>query len=307
MRTKISKELLLSLIVVVVLFMTGCQKDKNIGSLDNPKISSDLPSAVQQQIDLSVANLSKYLGDKLQVVAIDDLGELSAIEQTQTKSAVSEQSNFIAIGNILYPSTVKIGEMQEIYSDEMLKSTKAAIDDTISQEVKASDKVMKITWKYDNKTYTTKCYYRESGIVWDNVISGLYMMDTIPQKTSGSDKGSKNLKSTNTTYSDWYKEWWTASWLWGSKRGEIGYQITIYYSGTTVSSTDAVDWGYISLGSAKSESKVIHNSGSYGQIRYALGLCTPLGSLSFNSSTFKVSFSGIGSNIVCNGTKTLYP
>jgi len=38
-----------------------------------------------------------------------------------------------------------------------------------------------------------------------------------------------------------------------------------------------------------------------------LGLCTPTGSLSFNASKFSVSFSGLGSNIVSNGTKSLYP
>ncbi len=127
------------------------------------------------------------------------------------------------------------------------------------------------------------------------------MMDT---------RGQTEISDTNQAskvVSKWYKEWWTANWLWGSKRGEIGYQITIYYTGSSVSNADVNDWGNISLGKAKSESKILRRTGAFGQCQYALGLCTPTGSLSFNASKFSVSFSGLGSNIVANGTKSLYP
>ena len=291
-----TKGLLTCLIVVLALFMAGCQKD-NVEPSVNQKMFTGLPSAVQQQLDLSIGNLTNYLDSKLQIVSINNLGKSSA-----TKSSISEQSSFIATGNILDPATVKIGEMQEIYSGEMLKSTQTAINDVISKEVKADDYTMEITWKYNNNTFKTKCYYRESGIVWDNVISGLIIVGK-PQESSSS-KTSDNSKA---VYSKWYKEWWTATWLWGTPRGEMGYQITIYVNGTTVTSTDNSDWGYITLGSAKSESEVTKNSGTYGRIRYALGMCTPTGSLSFTYSTFSVSFSGLGSNIVANGAKSLYP
>ncbi|NVO10754.1 MAG: hypothetical protein HXX16_12375 [Bacteroidales bacterium] len=291
-----TKGLLTCLIVVIALFMAGCQKS-NVEPSVNQKIFAGLPSAVQQQLDLSVGNLNSYLDGKLQVVSINNLGKSLA-----TKSAVSEQSSFIATGNILDPATVKIGEMQEIYSGEMLKSTQTAINDVISKEVKADDYSMEITWKYNNSTFKTKCYYRESGIVWDNIISGLIIVSK-PQETSSS-KTSDNSKS---SYSKWYQEVWTANWLWGTKRGEMGYKITIYVTGTTVTSTDNSDWGYITLGNAQSESEVTVNSGTYGKIRYALGLCTPTGSVNFSYSTFTVSFSGLGSNIIANGTKSLYP
>jgi len=52
----------------------------------------------------------------------------------------------------------------------------------------------------------------------------------------------------------------------------------------------------MNIGSAKSESRVLRETGSYGRGQYALGLCTPIASVS-----------GIGSNIISNGTKSLYP
>jgi hypothetical protein len=110
------------------------------------------------------------------------------------------------------------------------------------------------------------------------------------------------------SYTKWYRQWWTASWLWGSKRGEMGYKITIHCTSSThVSSTDRQDWASITIGNARSESRILKNSGSYGKIGYALGLSTPTVSLHFNSGSFQITTSGIGSNIVRNGTKSLYP
>lgn len=63
----------------------------------------------------------------------------------------------------------------------------------------------------------------------------------------------------------------------------------------------------MNLGRAKSESRLLRRTGSYGKVQYALGICTPTGSLSFDYKNFKVSMSGLASNIIRNGTKSLYP
>ena len=304
------------LLVLSALIINSCQDDsidsvqknsdekQSIESLKQeltPASSQELPQAVQNQINLSKANLSEYLNDDLQIDQVIVLGKVSTSKAiTMAQNALSNQESTVAFGNIKDSKSVVIGKMKNIYSGNSLETSQKNIKEIAVKEIQLDDNLLEITWIYEGQKFTSLCFYRNSGIVWDNVLSGLIMMDP-KGKIEVSNEGQSKV------YSRWYKQWWTASWLWGSDRGEIGYQITIYYSGSTVSNTDVSDWGYMSLGSARSESKVTKETGSYGQCRYALGLCTPTGSLSFSYSSFSVSFSGLGSNIVSNGYKSLYP
>ena len=304
------------LLMLSALILNSCQDDSIDSVQENsiekqlieslkqelsPASSQELPQAVQNQLNLSKANLSRYLSDELQIAEVEVLGKISTDKAIATaQNVVSNEESTIAFGNIKDKKSVVIGKMKNIYSNGTLASTKKNISEIAAKEIQLEDDLLKITWTNKGQKFTSLCFYRNSGIVWDNVLSGLIMMDT-EGKIEVSDETQSKIAS------KWYKQWWTASWLWGSDRGEIGYQITIYYSGSTVSNTDVSDWGYMSLGSARSESKVTKETGSYGQCRYALGLCTPTGSLSFSYSTFSVSFSGLGSNIVSNGNKSLYP
>lgn len=302
--------------VISVLTLTACQNENSEMAQEAPaaKVTgADLkkeitpglkvvPDNVQVQINDSKSNLEKYLKNDLQITGITVLGKLSTqkgIEISQT--LVSDKEQFTAEGNILEPETVKVGKIGTLFSGDQLSEAQKGIKEAASEQIKTGTDVLEISWNHKGQQFTSLCFYNESGIIWDNVFAGLVMMDT---------RGNSEVSPLDTqakVSSKWFKEWWTAKWLWGSKRGEIGYQITIYYSGSTVSNVDVSDWGNISLGKAKSESKVTKRTGAYGQCRYALGLCTPTGSLSFNTSNFSVSFSGLGSNIVSNGTKSLYP
>lgn len=266
-----------------------------------PSSSQLIPEAVQLQLNESTKNLETYLKNDLQIVGVAVLGKISTQQGVElSKKLITDKDQFIASGNILDPSSVKIGKIGDLYHGEDLTIAQQGLKAAITGEVKAGTQVMEVTWNGKNGKFTTLCFYGDSGIIWDNIFGGLVMMDTRGNSET-SDREASKVAST------WYKQWWTANWLWGSKRGEAGYKITIYYSGSTVSNADVSDWGYISLGKAKSESKITKKTGAYGQCRYALGLCTPTGSLSFNSTNFSVSFSGLGSNIVSNGTKSLYP
>ncbi|MDR4890762.1 MULTISPECIES: hypothetical protein [unclassified Chryseobacterium] len=302
--------------VLSVLALNSCQNENNEMSqqeIVQAKVTVDelkkeitslpsqaVPEAVQIQLDESGKNLETYLKNDLQIVGVTVLGKISDQKGIElSKSLITDKDQFIASGNILDPSSVKIGKIGDLYSRDDLTTAQQGLKEVISEEVKPGINVMEVTWNSKSGKFTTLCFYGDSGIIWDNIFGGLVMMDTRGH-SEASDEASK-------VASKWYKQWWTANWLWGSKRGEAGYQITIYYSGSTVSNADVSDWGYISLGKAKSESKITKKTGAYGQCRYALGLCTPTGSLSFNSTNFSVSFSGLGSNIVSNGTKSLYP
>ncbi|WP_370898221.1 hypothetical protein [Chryseobacterium gossypii] len=263
----------------------------------------ELPKVVQTQLEDSKVNLGKYLRNDLQITGVTILGRLGTPQSIEiSKKLISEKEGYIAFGNITDPASVKTGKMNELYSGNALSIAQSGLRELAEKEIKPDMGVIEITWKNNKTQFTTLCFFNDSGIIWDNVLGGLIMMDT-RGNTETSTSGNPMAKVS----SKWSKQWWTANWLWGSKRGEIGYKITIYYSGSTVSNTDVSDWGSISLGKAKSESKILKSTGAYGQCRYALGLCTPLGSLSFNTSNFTVSFSGLGSNVVSNGTKSLYP
>lgn len=302
--------------VISVLTLTACQDESSEMPQESPaaKVSaSDLkkeitpglkavPDNVQAQINDSKKNLEQYLKNDLQITGITILGKLSTQRGIEiSQDLISDRDQFTAEGNILAPETVKVGKIGTLFSGDQLSEAQKGLKEAASEQIKTGSEVLEISWNYKGEQFTSLCFYNESGIIWDNIFAGLVMMDTRGNsETSPIDSQAK-------VASKWYKQWWTANWLWGSKRGEIGYQITIYYSGSTVSNVDVSDWGNISLGKAKSESKVTKRTGAYGQCRYALGLCTPVGSLSFNSSNFSVSFSGLGSNVVSNGTKSLYP
>ncbi|MBC9796361.1 hypothetical protein [Sinomicrobium weinanense] len=285
------------------------QTTEDLRSELTPLSTQDLPEKVKEQLELTRENLAKYLPDDLQIENVQVLGSVTTEKGMElSHRAVTNKGGVIAYGNITDPASVHIGFMQSIYSGKELSDTQSRISEAASQEIKTGDKVMEITWKNGTETYRTQCFYRNDGIVWDNILSGLVMIDTEGQtETSEETVSSKDNNTQARTYSKYYKSWWTAKWLWGSERGQMGYKITIYYSSGRVSNTDVSDWGYISLGKAKSYSRVVKNYGSYGKCQYALGMCTPFGSLSFSYSGFKVSFSGIGSNVVANGYKSLYP
>lgn len=302
--------------VISVLTLTACQDDNSEMIQDSTvskSSSADLkkeitpglktiPENVQIQISDSKKNLEQYLKNDLQITGITILGKLSTQKGIEiSQELISDKEQFVAEGNILDPETVKVGKIRILFSGDQLTEAQKGLKESASEQIKTGTDLLEISWNYKGETFTSLCFYNESGIIWDNVFAGLVMMDARGNSEVSSNESQAKVSS------KWFKEWWTANWLWGSKRGEIGYKITIYYSGSSVSNVDVSDWGNISLGKAKSESKVTKRTGAYGQCRYALGLCTPTGSLSFNSSNFSVSFSGLGSNVVSNGTKSLYP
>lgn len=314
------KKLIISfkiLIVLSVLTLNSCRDENNeiskqetvqakVTAADLKKevipISQAVPEIVQSQLDESQRSLEKYLKSDLQIAGVNVIGKISSQKGIEiSQNLISDKDQFIALGNVLDPSSVKMGRIGELYTGDDLTIAQNGLKEMVTEEIKTGINAMEIIWSSKNGKFTTLCFYNDSGIVWDNILGGLVMMDT--RGTSESSTGNESAR----VVSKWYKQWWTANWLWGSKRGEAGYQITVYYTGSTVSNTDVNDWAYISLGKAKSESKITRNTGAYGQCQYALGLCTPTGSLSFNASKFSVSFSGLGSNVVNNGIKSLYP
>jgi hypothetical protein len=284
---------LFGFLLMVALFGVSCVKE----TATPPELSK----AAIDQLDKSRTTWNQQIGSMTKMIGYKNIGIIkNADERAAIIATLSSTSAHTAYGNMLDAQTVHVETIGSITAQnpDGIGLLKATMDTLIH----VGDNIIEITWEKNGSRFTQKCLTNEAGIAWDNMLFGVWMMNLQPiEETVG------NTSSLVPIYSKTYKAWYDANWIWGTRRGQMGYQITIYYSGTTVSSTSSYAWAYLNIGSATGEHKVIKNSGSYGNIQFAIGLATPLASVSFNSSLFKVTVSGVGSNAVSNGTQSLYP
>ena len=144
-----------------------------------PSSSQLIPEAVQLQLNESTKNLETYLKNDLQIVGVAVLGKISTQQGVElSKKLITDKDQFIASGNILDPSSVKMGKIGDLYHGEDLTIAQQGLKEAITGEVKAGTQVMEVTWNGKNGKFTTLCFYGDSGIIWDNIFGGLVMMDT---------------------------------------------------------------------------------------------------------------------------------
>ncbi|WP_299314252.1 hypothetical protein [uncultured Aquimarina sp.] len=301
-------------IALVLMFVFSCTKDETTEVYQEPDAlleseygleaisDKEIPQEVLDQLEATKENLAKYMGSVLQIVDYKIIGKVpNAKSLNKTFEAISKSSSTVAYGNIMDPETVVVGDLNKLLPSKTQEGSDL-LKDYASDQIKVGDKAIELTWSYKGETFKTTTFYNDQGITWDNLMIGLIMMNPVSEtelKNNANEKAGVRWNS--------YKRSWYGNWLWGSRRGTIYYEITVYHTNGTVSNTDITDYGHMNIGSAKSESRVLKETGSYGRGQYALGLCTPIASLKFNDDKFEVSVSGVGSNIISNGTKSLYP
>ena len=273
---------------------------------DNIKTApQQLPAAVEEQLTQSRQNWNQYAAG---LVKFQSFTSGKTIRTEEEKRAVVQQllsgSAYIAYGNVQDPSSLSLVTISSLH-----KQSAAAVD-TLSKyansQIRTGDRVVDIQWEKGNLSFVSQCIVRGDSIVWDNLLTNVIMMDPEGKTVSESSKSDPAAKY----YRLWYKQSrsWTVNWIWGSRRGDLGEEITVWpYSNGQVYNTDARSWAYINIGSYRSESKVLVNTGTYGKIQYAVGVATPAASVTFNSGSFKVEVHGIGSSKVENGTHSLTP
>ncbi len=286
---------LFSLLAVLAasVFLTSCEQESLILPTDE-----NLPEIVEKQLEVSQQVWNNAFSDKLTYVSHEYMGNIKdKATRAEVVKSITDEAKLVAYGNINQPETVIVEVLEE--ATEKAVTTRQNLRTYVADEIEVNNHVIAIKWNKGGEIFTTYCVANADGIVWDNVLGGVFSMDEAGNEEYSSDYARAASK--------WYKRWWTVSWIWGSHRGEMGYKITIYYNGNHVSNVDPEDWADMDAGNEKSESKIIKNSGSYGKIKYALGLSTPTVSLSFSYNNFSVSSSGIGSSRVRNGYKSLYP
>ncbi|MBE7169073.1 MAG: hypothetical protein INR73_00690 [Williamsia sp.] len=287
---------------VLTAMVTSCEKQF---VNDIPPERQQLAATAKDQLDLSRQNWNKYAAGLARFVSYEPVQKINIEAE---KNAVVQQllsgDAYIAYGNVQDPSTLSLVTIASLH-----KQSAAAVDTLTryaTSQVRTGDQLVNIQWEKGTLRFTSKCIVRNDSIVWDNLLTNVVMMDPEGKTV----KESSNDNPAAKYYRQWYKEWrsWTVNWIWGSRRGEMGEEITVWpYSNGQVYNTDARSWAYINIGSYRSESRVLVNAGTYGKIQYAVGVATPAASVTFNNSNFKVEVHGIGSSRIENGTHSLTP
>lgn len=290
------------LALAVAMAAVGCQpkEDKNSAGLSKTAVT---------QLAKSQETWNSYLGESVKMEGYAVIGTINdAVTKEEVLASISNPKAMMAYGNLEDRAGVKIGSLENLAAagnkGELLNAQQTILS-YADTAIQIGDQIVEIQWsgKVDGH-FTSLCIVRASGLVWDNLLTGVVII-----KEDGLHPPSQ-FESMDRATTKTYQQYWNVYWIGGGLRGQIGYTIMIrYYCSTNkVCSTDRTDWGNMALGSVQSESKILVNSGAaYGQIQYALGLATPVASVTFNNASFSVSVSGIGSSIIQNGTKSLYP
>ncbi len=267
--------------------------------------SQELPFKIKEQLRNSNANFNKYLGGSLQYVSHKVLGKAASDKALENVISMSAQdASIVAIGDLAQPETVSIKTLKQVQKTSNI-NRKNVVKNLARKTVDKGDIVMELTWEYQGEKITTIALGNEEGISWDNMLSGIFLTE----KEAISEDS--DVKGTNETarYRSWsesgYK--WTFRYAWGAYRGEMFYAVRVTYDLDTreVILVDTRDGANIGWGSGISESAVIGRGRDYGQCRYALGVATSGGSITFDRGNFKVN-SNYGGTFVRNGTDVAY-
>jgi hypothetical protein len=277
--------------------MVSCKKTD---TTTTPPVKEEIPLKVTEQLQKSQENLVLH-SQTLRIVDFKYDQQISTESEKDSivKKLTNPDSSWYASGNLLADSTMMVSSLSNFTSDSIAQET---LKNHIEKSILIGNKVVKINWRFGETLFSTLAIINDTSIIWDNVLRNLIMVDPKPITKS------LTIDRQSPAYDKSYSQAWGAYWLWGTQCGEMGYTITIHCSSSSyVTSTDMDTYAWITLGTAENHSQVLNNSGSYGQIQYALGMASPLASVSFDVYIFSVTLSGIGSNIIENGTQSLYP
>ena len=283
------------LILFTVIIIVGCKK-----TADNTPAVKGIPLKITELLQKSQTNLVLHS----QNLNIIDFVYYQKINSESEKDSLVEKltnrkSSWYASGNILADSTVIVSSLGSFTTDSLAKEN---LKKYIAKSIFIGNEVVKINWKFKDSLFSSLAIINDTSLLWDGLLTNLLMVE----HNAHIYKSISNEKHAP-AYDIPYSESWAAYWLWGSQRGEMGYNMIIHCSGNTVTSTDITSYAWIDIGTAQAESQVIHNSGTYGQAQYALGMASPLCTITFDYGPFTITITGIGSNMVENGTHSLYP
>jgi hypothetical protein len=281
-----------SILSCIFLFCTtACKK----APIDTPITPIDT-EIVKHQFDLSAKNWNErvsLVATLKSYKAVDVLDteakRIALIDELVLPSAVA------AYGDILAAQTVHLEPLSILFANN--PAAMSALKTAISKQVHIGDKVIELTWAKGEHPFVTKCIVNQTGIVWDNILQGVYMGQPAIESTS-IERVTPNSAVTNYHWSQ------SVHWIWGGTRGQMDYTMRIHYTDKLVTATTIATSAGMNSGTALNESSVIFPQGTQGTVKIALGLATPTTFLKFDENAFTVN--GVGTKLY-NITKTLYP
>lgn len=193
---------------------------------------AQIPSTAVEQLKISKEVWNSKFADELTFV---DFKFVEDIKSDDQKSKLIEQTTstnaLIASGNINDASTMSI---RKISAERNVNERKEIMSRYANETINVGDKLVEITWKQGTEFITTQCVVNQKGIQWDNVLTGVLAVEEEEVTDPNPDARIKSR------YHGWQ---WHGNWLWGQKRGTIGYSIKIYYwSRTYVTNSDHNNW-----------------------------------------------------------------
>lgn len=187
--------------------------------------------------------------------------------------------------------------------------------------IKTGQRTVDITWESQGKQFHTTCIYDDKGIVYDNILSNIALVQVnksaiqakavIPKDTSTSQSLGKDVQQKKTrTYSFTYQPMnYELDWPWGKERGRITVDHTIVWNGYNRAYNQNGDPNaYMTLGTAEARVKptILDNKHRYAKLAYGYAWATPSAKASISFSfdpkkggiggSFNVSVSSLGSS-----------
>ncbi len=278
-------------------FATACTKE-DVGttstvSVETPAIP--VTEVARQQLDASKEGWNAHMNPKSNMKHYKVVNVIrTENERVQLISELMYSSSMMAVGNVSNPNTVQIETVATLFKNEpanspLLKDLQALMN----TRIQVGDKVAEITWVKGANEFTTKCVLNESGIVWDNILYGVHVTPAPVEETQNILAAVKIYRFVQPIH-----------WIWGEKRGEMGYAMRINYSDNGVLLTNIETWATMKLGSVLYKDAVKQNDGAQGVAKIAMGIATPMTQLSFDETAFTVN--GNGANTL-NLEKVLVP
>ena len=285
-KLRITKSLvtLISLVSIAILsiIFQGCEKEdffyENIetsfedNNLKNASIAMD---DWQSQIDYMINNNVKFLekNDIRLLKAEEGTAINSRTDIESYKSEILQEQNYIPLYKRELNSIIltTIGKIPTQYKSQYKPTNLVKYLSEV--EVKNLKKVV-LDWRYKDEYFSTICLVSDQeGIIYDNIISNIVILQPIEQNLSSS-TSTLRLKSgsiedpptQNGPISFSKTSGATAYWLWGAERGEA--TVTVSATGEAINGTKYIyghheeAYDYITIGS--SGSGTILNSFSTG-------------------------------------------
>jgi hypothetical protein len=276
----------------LLVFTTACDKKEVV----TPVTPVDT-EIVKHQLERSLKNWNDHLGA---LVTLKSYKEIEGVSTEATRTALIEEltapTAVVASGDVLDAQTIRVSQLSTLFASN--PEAASLFKAEVSKQIHVGDKVMEMTWQRGENAYTTKCVANnQAGIVWDNILYGVYMGNAPIESTSIE---RVDINSASKKY-DWSQ---SLSWIWGDKRGQMDYSMRINYTNEIVTGTTVDAHSGMNSGTALNKSTVVYAQGTQGMAKIALGLATPMSFLKFDENAFAVN--GVGTKVL-NIRKTLYP